>query len=92
MKIKSLILLAAVMVIVALMAYGAVRPEYPVGCALRVTPKFSPTGSTAKYRYTGYFEAIEVIYHSSMTAEAKDAAIQTLVESREMDKYLATVN
>lgn len=76
------------------MATGAViaevRTEYEEGCALRTISAFSPTGDVAKYRYAGYLEAMEVIYHSTMTDVAKSEALDTLITSPEIEKYAVT--
>lgn len=49
---------------------------------------FSPSGEVAKQRFTGYWEAVEVIYKSKLSPEIKEAAIQTLVDSTDIDKYI----
>lgn len=53
---------------------------------------FSPTGSVAKYRYTGYFEAMEVIYHSKLDEDVKLAVLDVLLTSPKMDQYLVEVS
>ena len=69
-------------------AIAAINPKYEVGCALRKGFAGKPGGDAAAYRYTGYLEAMEVLAHSDLPPEVISAAVETLLSSSEIDKYI----
>ena len=53
---------------------------------------FSPSGDVAKYRYTGYFEAMTVLYASSLPEEEKMRALDVLLMAPEIEKYIVEIS